>query len=122
MPAEGGVIFKGSKGNLMCGVYGDSPRLVPEALMKEAKFPEKTLPRNGGIFDEFVQACKGGAPTTSNFPDSAGPLTEMILLGILAMRAGPGKKLLWDGPNLKCTNVPAVNRYVKREYRKGWEV
>ena len=117
-----GSLYIGNKGIMYTGAYGGGTSFLPAERKKEVPEPEKTLPRNGSIFSEFIQACKGGATTTSNFPDSAGPLTEMILLGILAMRAGPGKKLLWDGPNLKCTNVPAVNRYVKRDYRKGWEV
>ena len=44
----------------------------------------------------------------------------MVLLGNLAIRAGAGKKLLWDGPNMKCTNLPAINQYVRRDYRQGW--
>jgi len=84
--------------------------------------PPKTLPRNGDIFGEFIKACKGGAPTTSNFTHSGGPLTELLLLGILGMRAGEGKKIEWDAKNLKCTNIPELNQYVKRQYRKGWEV
>jgi hypothetical protein len=45
-----------------------------------------------------------------------------MYVGHLAMRAGVGKTLEWDGPNMKCTNMPELNKYVSREYRKGWEV
>ena len=68
---------------------------------------------------EWIQAIKDGKPgiALSNF-DYAGLLTETILLGNVAMRVG--KKLEWDGPNMKVTNIPELNAWVKREYRKGW--
>jgi predicted dehydrogenase len=120
MPAEGGVIFKGSKGSLMCGVYGDSPRLVPEALMKEAKFPEKTLPRvAGGHEQDWVRAAKAGTPAGADFAYS-GPLTEMCLLGNVAKRVDA--PIEWDAANLKVTNLAEANAVVRTEYRKGWSL
>jgi len=99
--------------------YG-GPRLMPEAKMKDFKAPAPTIPRcESDHFQEWVTACKGGRPAFSNF-DHAGPLTELVLLGNLAVRAGVGKKVLWDGPSLKCTNLPELNQLVRREYRKGW--
>ncbi len=62
---------------------------------------------------------RGGAPAYSNF-DIAAYLTEIILLGCVALQVG--KKLEWDGPNLRATNAPEAARFVKREYRKGWEI
>ena len=117
-----GSLYVGDKGIMYTGAYGGGVSFLPAERQKEIPEPAKSLPRNGESFDEFLKACKGECKSTSNFPDAAGPLTEMILLGILAMRAGPGQKVLWDGPGLKCTNVPALNQYVKRQYRKGWEV
>jgi hypothetical protein len=117
-----GSLYIGDKGIMYTGAYGGGTSFLPDELKTQVPEPEKTLPRNGDIFAEFIQACKGGAPTTSNFTDSGGPLTELLLLGILGMRAGEGKKIEWDAKNLKCTNIPELNQYVKRQYRKGWEV
>ena len=58
----------------------------------------------------------------SNFPDASAPLTAFALAGHLAQFAGVGRKLEWDVVRMKCTNVPEINRYVRRTYRKGWEV
>ena len=63
----------------------------------------------------------GGQPA-SNFPDAGGPLTAMALAGHLAQYAGIGAKIEWDVEKMQCTNVPEVNKYVRREYRAGGEV
>ncbi len=122
---DNGMLLIGSKASLVAGCYGNSPRIIPETKMKEYKRPPKTLPRveggTGGHEDNWLQACKGQAKATSPF-EYAGPLTEAVLLGNLAIRAGGGKKLLWDGPNMKVTNYPEVNQYVRREYRAGWSL
>jgi len=76
--------------------------------------PEKTEKKSIGHFPEWIEACKGGAPAGANF-DYSGPLTEMVLLGNLAVRSG--KKIEWDAKNLRCTNVPEANRYVRKDYR-----
>ena len=68
---------------------------------------------------EWIAACKGGPPGYSNF-DIAAYLTEIILLGCVAMRVG--KKLDWDGPNMRATNAPEAAQFVKRDCRKGWKV
>ena len=115
-----GVIFVGDKGKLMCGEYGDGPRLIPEAKMKEYERPPKTIPRVIGTHEQdWVRACKGGKPACSNF-DYAGPLTETVVMGNLAIRSG--KKLDWDGQNMKVTNVPEANEYVHYKYRQGWNL
>jgi hypothetical protein len=113
----GGVIFIGDKGKLMCGCYGDNPRLIPETRMQEYKRPPKTLPRLAGHHQDWLQACKGGQPAGSNF-SYGGLLTETALIGNVALRVR--KKLLWDGPNLKFTNAPEANDYLHYEYRNGW--
>ena len=69
---------------------------------------------------DWVRACKGGKPASSNF-DYAGPFAEMVLMGNLAVRF-PNKKLLWDGPNMEITNNTDANAYVKRDYRDGWSL
>jgi predicted dehydrogenase len=68
---------------------------------------------------EWINACKGGKPGYSNF-DVAAYLTEIILLGCVALRAG--QKLEWDGPKMLARNAPDAARFVKREYRKGWSL
>jgi predicted dehydrogenase len=118
-----GVLFIGDKGVLMCGAYGESPQLIPVAAMQAYKRPAKTIERipegQGQHEGDWLRACKDGKPACSNF-DVAGYLTEIILLGNLAIRTG--KQLDWDGPTMTVTNVPEANQYVKREYRSGWSL
>lgn len=120
---KSGVIFIGDKGKLMCGEYGDSPRLIPETKMKAYKQPPKTLTRipdgSAGHEMDWIRACKGGDPACSNF-DYAGPMTETVLLGNVAIRVA--KKLEWDGKNMKVTNVPEANEFVHSQYREGWSL
>ena len=92
-------------------------KLTPEWL-KEFK-PTVKLPSSPGHHAEWIRACKGGEPAMSNF-NYAGPLTEFVLLGNVAIRAQ--KKLEWDSVNLKATNCPEADPYIKREYRKGWSL
>ncbi len=119
-PAEGGLLIKGTKGTIMAGVYGNSPRIIPEAKMKEAVLPPKTLPRVKGTHEaDWVRACKTGEPAGADFSYS-GPLTEICLLGNIAKRVDA--RIEWDSANLKITNLPEANRYVQREYRQGWSL
>jgi predicted dehydrogenase len=119
-PAEGGVLFKGTKGTIMGGVYGNSPRIIPEKRMKEANLPPKTIPRVKGTHEaDWVRACKTGEPAGADFAYS-GPLTETCLLGNIAKRVDA--RIEWDSANLKITNLPEANRYVRTEYRKGWSL
>ncbi len=113
----GGVIFVGDKGKLMCGSYAEGPRLIPEAKMKAYKLPPKTIPRIKDHHQNWIEACKGGAPACSNF-DYAGSLNEVAMLGNIAIRMG--KRLYWDAENMKITNEPDANQYLHCEYRKGW--
>jgi len=116
---EDGVIFVGDKGKMYVeGWGGNSPRLIPEAKMKTYKRPPKTLPRSIGHHKEWIQACKTGSQTRSNF-DFAGPLTEAVLLGTVSVRMG-GKKLTWDSQDMKITNLPEANKYLHYKYRPGW--
>ena len=81
------------------------------------KGPEETLPRSPGHYKEWLQACKGGKPGYSNF-DIAAYLTEIILLGCVALRVG--KQIDWDGPNMRSTNAPEAAQFVRRDTEKGW--
>ena len=120
MPSEGGVIFKGSKSAIMCGVYGDSPRIIPETAMQSYKRPAKTLPRIKGTHEmSWVNAAKAGTQPDAHFGYS-GPLTETCLLGNIAKRMDT--RIEWDAANLKITNLPDANQYVRANYRKGWSL
>jgi predicted dehydrogenase len=114
---EEGLIFIGEQAAMLCGFTGESPLLIPETRMKQYNPPPKTLPRSIGHYEEWIEACKGGKPAGCNF-DIGGPLTEIILLGNIAIRTG--EKLSWDGENMKITNVPEANNYLHYEYRGDW--
>jgi len=111
--------IKGDKGIIRYSQYGGSPRIIPESNMKAYKLPPKTIARVETSHQQnWVQACKGGVAACSNF-DYSGPFTEMVLLGNIALRF-PGQRLEWDSQNMKVTNLPEANKYVRREYRSGW--
>ena len=114
-----GVLFVGSKGKLLSDGWSRNPRLIPEERMREYKLPPKKLRRVTGHDRAWLDACKGGPKASSNF-DYAGPLAELVLLGNVALRTG--EKLSWDGPNLRATNCPAAEKYVRMTYRKGWSL
>lgn len=143
-----GVIFVGTKGKMMCGTYGEDPKLLPLTRNTEVNVPE-TIARvpdgfGGGHYKQWVEACIDGyngtkAKALSSPFEIAGPLTETVLMGNLAIRSydiqkagkknpntldypGRGIKLLWDGPNMKITNFDEANAFVKRKYREGWKL
>lgn len=117
---EGGSLFKGSKGKLVAGVYGEGPRLIPESAMKAYKTPPKTIPRVEGSHEQdWVRACKTGGRAGADF-EYSGPLTEVCLLGNIARRVDA--RIEWDGENMKITNLPEANKYVRSKYRKGWSL
>ena len=140
---DGGVIFEGTKGKVMCDCYGANPRLLPTRLMKEATLPPETIERvpggEDGHYLQWVNACIDGyskGKTSSPF-EYAGPFAESILIGNLAIRSwwlkNPSlkdwddkylgrKKLLWDAKNMKVTNFDEANQFVRREYRNGWSL
>lgn len=120
---DNGAIFLGDKGTIIHDSHGaQGLRIVPEAKMKEYKRPPKTLTRvqggMGGHEMDWVRACKTGKPGCSSF-DEGGPLTEMVLLGVLAMRA-KDRKLEWDPEALRITNDEEANSLINPPYRKGW--
>jgi predicted dehydrogenase len=114
-----GILFIGEKGYITCAGWAGMPRLLPLDLHRSYKRPEKTLPRVKGHHADWLQACKGGRPASSNF-EAAARLTEIILIGNVALRSG--KKLEWDGPNLRARNAPEAEQFIRGQYRKGWEI
>lgn len=79
----------------------------------------QTIPRSIGHMQEWFRMMKDGTPAYSNF-DIAAYLTEIILLGCIALRVGEGLKVDWDGPNMKSTNRPEAEKFVRRHNRSGW--
>ncbi len=112
-----GLLLIGEKGTIMCGFLGENPRIIPEAKMQAYQQPPKTLPRSPGHDREWLNACKGGPPAGARF-EFAGAVTEALLLGNVALRAG--RKLYWDPTDLRVTNDSAAQRYVDFAYRPGW--
>ena len=112
-----GILFVGEKG-MLAADYGRR-QLLPQDGFKEFKAPEPSIPASIGHWNEWVKACQTGSPTTCNF-DYSGALSETVLLGIVAFRAG--EKLIWDSANLKATNSTKAAEFVTKEYRKGFEV
>jgi hypothetical protein len=138
---DGGMIFEGTKGKLMAGLFGRNPTLLPTKKMKEVTLPESKYPFVEGGSEahqqQWVKACKKGYGTyTSSSFDIAGPLTETVIMGNLAVRSYnysekdakgntvyPGrKKLLWDGENMKITNFETANQFVRRQYRGSYSL
>jgi len=127
----GGVIFIGEKGLLLHGTYGANPKLYPTSLMDLAAKVPKTYPRietsSEGTTPQakhrmnWANAIRGKAKNTCPF-EYAGRLTETMLLGVVAMRTGQGKRIYYDGEAGKITNVADANQYLQREYRKGWSL
>jgi len=118
----GGCLFRGDKGLLMCGTYGENPRLVPETRMQEYERPEKTIPRSPGIREEWIEAIKKGKRSTTDFSYS-GPLTETMLLANVAVRlADKNTKLLWDAEKMEFANLPEANELLHFQYRPGWSL
>ena len=140
-----GVIMVGTKGKMMCGTYGINPQLLPTSRTKDINVPQTIRRIPGGAetghYTEWVEACLQGygkMELSSDF-SFAGPLTESILMGNLAIRSYdirkvrplregsydyPGRniKLIWDGPNMKVTNFDDANAFVRRKYPDGYSL
>lgn len=114
-----GIIFIGDKGVISCGGWGARPVIFPSAKMDAYQWPAKKLQRSKGHHRDWLDACKGGAPASSNFEYGA-RLTEVVLLGNVALRAG--KRIDWDGVNLKAKNAPEADALIREQYRPGWEI
>ncbi len=111
------VLFVGSTGKLVADYTRH--RLLPEEKYAEFVRPEPSIPPSIGHHQEWIRACKTGEPALCDFSYS-GPLTETVLLGNVSYRAQ--SKLVWDAGNLRATNCPAAEQFIRREYRAGWEL
>jgi len=116
----GGALYVGTEGKILCGSHGaNGLRILPEERMQDYTRPPKSLPRSIGHHEEWLRACKGGEAAGSNF-DYAGPLTETVLLGNVALRTRT--KLKWDSRGMRFPNHPDADAYVHRTYREGWSL
>ncbi len=117
-----GLLFIGTKGMLLGPSHAGAPRLVPETKMKEyGGRPPQLLERSGNHHQEWIKACKAGKPkdAKSGFW-YAGPFTEALLVGNLAVRTG--KRVEWDSKKMRSTTVSEANELISKIYRKGWEI
>ena len=113
------LILIGDKGKFLFNRNSQKWKTTPEDLIQDTN-PDKTIPRVKNEDQEWIDAIRGvGSEPLSGFAYS-GPFTETVLLGNLAVRIG--KRIEWDGPNLRATNTTEAASIIKREYRKGWEV
>ncbi len=119
----GGGVFIGTKGILTYETYGNNPKIYPDSMAQQAAEKVKlSVPRIAESHEmNWAKACKGEGSASSPF-EYAAMLTETMLLGVAALRAGQGKKLLYDGAEMRFTNAPDANQYLSRPYRNGWVV
>jgi predicted dehydrogenase len=115
---DNGSLFIGEKGRMLVN-HGEKPLLLPSAQFKDYQPPAPTLRRSPGHYAEWIQACKTGSPTGSHF-GYAGPMTEAILLGNVALRVG--KPIEWDARRMKAKGCPEADRFIRPAYRKGWKL
>jgi predicted dehydrogenase len=127
---DGGCVFYGTRGKIMCGTYGKNPTLLPTKEMAHFEQPEKKIRRipealNGGHEQDWIRACKEDKSVrleaSSNF-NYSGPLNEMVVMGVLAVRLQSlQRKLLWDGPNMRFTNI-APNDHIRVLTKDNFEI
>jgi predicted dehydrogenase len=118
LKAEGGALLVGSKGKLLYDTYGNNSRLLPKSLHDSVGAPPQKLSRVTVSHEQdWANAAKGKNEASCPF-EYAAKLTEVMLLGIVALRAG--QKIHYDGGDMRITNLPAANDFLRRDYRRGW--
>jgi len=116
----GGVMFIGSKGKLMHETYGYNPRLLPQSLHASYGKPKQTIARIETSHEmNWVEAAKGNTKASSPF-DYAARLVEVMLLGVVSLRART--KIYYDGANMRVTNAQHANDLLRRDYRNGYKL
>jgi len=118
---DGNTLYVGEKGVIYTGTYGERMHVLPIEKMPEYKKIPETLSRPKEIFTDFIEACLAGRKDTAVPFEYGTRLTEFAILGNLAQHVGQGKKVEWDGPNMRVINIPELNNWVRREYRKDWK-
>ncbi len=116
---NGGLLLIGDKGKILCNAVGNNPMLIPKKRHEEYTPPAPTLPRSAGHYQEWITAAKGGQAAGANF-DYGCPVTEMVLLGNLAIRTQ--KILHWDYDAMKITNHEEANQLIREPYHNGWSL
>jgi len=120
--AREGMMFVGDKGKIIGGFYGDAPQLFTQTKQKEP-FTVVTEPAEDGARQDgnsvWIESFKNNTQSPGSFI-YAGAVTESILLGGVALRAG--KRVEYDSASMKITNAPEANKFLTREYRSGWEL
>ncbi|MEY2427179.1 MAG: hypothetical protein QOJ40_64, partial [Verrucomicrobiota bacterium] len=120
---DSGTIYVGEKGHLYTGTYCIKFHILPfEKQYEVDKKVPRTLPRPKAVITDFLDAIRAGKKETAASFDYGAQLTEFALLGNLAQHSQVGQKIEWDGPNMKVTNLPELNKWLKRPYRKGWTI
>jgi len=119
-PVKTGAVVLGDKGTIMYGSHGaGGVRIIPEEKMRAYQQPDKTLPRGRNHHRDWLEAIRSGTKAGSDFTSYGGPLTEIAMLGVIAIKL-PGTKLEWDAEKMLFTNCPEANQYVNPPYRDGW--
>ncbi len=122
LKSDGGGLFIGEKGVLHYDTYGENPHCYPESLMEVALKVPKTIPRITVSHERnWALAVKGLAQESSPI-SYASQLTETMLLGVVAVRAGQGRKIYYDAENMTVTNRPDLDHFLKRDFRPGWAI
>lgn len=119
---EGGQVWIGDKGMILAGTYAENPRLLdPKVAAEVAAHPvPQKYPRTRGVYQEWIEACKTGRQGGSDFAGYAGPMTEMITIGVLAVRMG--RTLEMDPDTGVIKNVTPPSELVNPTYRSGWSL
>jgi hypothetical protein len=128
--APEGLMFVGDKGKILADFRGEDARIIPSQKMRDYLTARNlpTPPPSRREFseaqrrsiDKWVAACKGGPATYGDFLQG-GPISDAFNLAAVSLRLG-GRKLVFDAPAMRITNLPEANQHLTREYRKGWEL
>ena len=125
--AREGILFVGDQGAIMAGFHGQNPQLFAKGKTRAAVATERLRRRApdarpaapASATRLWLEAVQGRRAVARQLPERGG-ISDAVNLGTVALRAG--KKVLFDSENMKITNVPEANKYLVREYRKGWEL
>ena len=115
-----GILYVGTKGKMLATGTSGVPRIIPETKMKAYTLPPESLARRSGIYGEWIEAIRGGQPTSETWHTDAVPLTEIVLLGALAARTG--QHLTWDPKKVEFPNSRTASKLLHPDYQNGWKL